>query len=363
MPPAVTPSPPLPAEDLEHVLNRTAHLWEEARGKSFFITGGTGFFGVWLLESFVRINAALNLQARATVLSRNPESFRQRIPHLASRPELRFHQDDMRDFSFPEGKFDFILHAATDVGTGGTGADWGNTFTTILDGTRRVLDFAAQAKPEKFLLTSSGAVYGAQPPDLTHVPETFSGAPDPLLDAAAYGEGKRAAEHIASVHARKFGYQLKIARCFAFVGPHLPLNAHFAIGNFISAAMSGKTIRIAGDGTPMRSYLYASDLMVWLWTLLFKGSAGRAYNIGASQDLSIRQLACLVRSTLFPSGSVMTAKSPDPSAPVSRYVPCVGRARTELDLREEIPLQAAVQKTADWHRTSFPSQSPIARPI
>jgi len=65
----------IPFEDLEHIYKNTQDIWESFRGKSIFLTGGTGFFGKWLLESFIYINEKLALNAKITTLSRNPEAF------------------------------------------------------------------------------------------------------------------------------------------------------------------------------------------------------------------------------------------------------------------------------------------------
>jgi nucleoside-diphosphate-sugar epimerase len=249
---------PLPADDLDHVLTHTRPLWDEAKGSSFFITGGTGFFGMWLLESFAHINDALGLGMRATVLTRDPERFRQKAPHLAARRDLDFLAGDVRDFAFPKGEFRYVVHGAT---TSGGPVDNLEMLETIIEGTRRVLDLAATRGTRKFLYISSGAVYGKQPEDLTHVPEDYCGAPDPLDPRSAYGEGKRVGELFSVLESRKAGFEAKIARCFAFIGPHLPLDAHFAAGNFIRDAIAGGPVVIKGDGKSVRSYLYASDLV------------------------------------------------------------------------------------------------------
>ena len=204
---------------------------------------------------------------------------------------------------------------------------------------------------QKFLLTSSGAVYGRQPSTLTHVAESFTGGPDPLDPLQAYAEGKRAAELIGAVYARDRGLEVVTARAFAFVGPYLPLDAHFAVGNFMRDALAGDTIRVGGDGTPYRSYLHAADLAVWLWTLLARGESGRAYNVGSEEAVTIRELADAVAQAARSVGRspiVSIAREADPSATPARYVPSTRRAREELGLRAHITLDDALTRTLGW---------------
>jgi nucleoside-diphosphate-sugar epimerase len=335
------------AGDLDHVLAHTGGLWEDLRGARVFVTGGTGFFGCWLLETLLWANDRLKLNASVVVLTRDVNAFAVNAPHLARHPSVSVHDGDVRTFAFPRGAFSHVIHAAT---TSSSVVAPAAMFETIVDGTRRALDFARQAGATRFLLTSSGAVYGPQPPELTHVPEEYRGGPDSADATHVYAEGKRAAEMLCAVYADG-RLQPTIARCFAFVGPYLPLDAHFAIGNFIRDALAGRIIRVAGDGTPYRSYLYASDLAVWLWTILLRGQSMRPYNVGSETAVSIADLAELVVRTVSPGAAVSVGRERVVGAPANRYVPSVVRADRELALRVTVPLAEAVRRTADWHRT------------
>jgi len=334
------------------VLAHTRELWAEARGCSFFITGGTGFFGIWLLESFAYINDSLSLGMEATVLTRDPAAFTLKAPHLTGRADLTFIQGDVRSFGFPSGCFDYVIHAATESSAKLNDESPHEMLDAIIGGTRRVLDFAAQCGVKKLLLTSSGAVYGKQPSAMTHVAEDYAGAPDPLLPGSAYGEGKRVSEHMCVVHARQQRYEVKIARCFAFVGPHLPLDGSFAIGNFIRDALADGPIRVGGDGTPMRSYLYAADLAIWLWTVLHRAPAGRAFNIGSSHDLSIKQTAEMIAGIM--DVPVNIARIATQGLSTGRYVPNVTRAFSELDLSETVDLLEGLRRTLLWNGATPP---------
>jgi dTDP-glucose 4,6-dehydratase len=326
------------------VFEHTRPLWEQLRGGRIFVTGATGFFGVWLLETFAYANSALNLGASLVGLSRDPAAFFAKVPHLAGVSSIMLHRGDVRDFEFPEGAFTHVIHAGT---TSSAPVAPTEMLDTIIKGTQRTLDFAVFSGAKRFLFVSSGAVYGKQPSDITHIPETYSGAPDPMDPNSAYGEGKRVGELLCSMAHQEHGLETTIARCFAFVGPHLPLDAHFAIGNFIRDAMRGDPIQVK-DGTPYRSYLYAADLAVWLWTILFKGEKCHPYNVGSDQEITIGDLANTVASTL---------SNGDVSPPVadlkvnharSRYVPEIHKGSGLFMKFSGESLEKSLLKTRRW---------------
>jgi len=334
----------IPADDLQRCHDVLGiETWWSLAGQSIFMTGGTGFVGKWLLATLLDANERLDLDCRITVLSRDPGVFLRSWPSLAGR--LNWVEGDVRNFPIDKQHFDVIVHAATDVVSQGSPLD---VFSTCLDGTRRVLELARQCEASRLLLVSSGAIYGPLPVGMTHVPETHLGGPDPLLPSSAYGEGKRVSEWLCS-NASTEGLEVKIARVFALVGPHLPLDKHFAIGNFLRSAMAGEQIVIQGDGTAYRSYLYTADMAAWLWAVLIKGQTGRAYNVGAEGSISIYELAERISDRLNCRTGIIALQNIQPGLGSAYYVPETIRAHHELGLPEEMGLDEAIARTVRWH--------------
>ncbi len=339
--------------DLDHILRHTNGLWEELRDARIFIAGGTGFFGKWLLETFLAANRKFALNASITVLSRNPSVFAKNAPNLAGDPAVSLIEGDVRSFTLPEGNFTHVIHGAVDASLKLIQEQPLMIFDTIIQGARRVLEFSAARGVKKTLIIGSGAVYGRQPAAISRLTEEYRGAPDFSDRYAVYGGALRAVEALCPSYSAKSNMQIKIARCFAFVGPHLPLDAHYAIGNFIRDALKEEKIRVEGDGTPRRSYLYAADLAAWLWTILLRGTPLHAYNVGSENAHSLAEIAALVAQCSGNSPEVVIARKPDNSKTPDIYVPCTSRAQTELDLKETVTLREAVQRTLDFYRPFF----------
>jgi nucleoside-diphosphate-sugar epimerase len=337
-------------DDLNHVMNHTQGLWQALEGERVFITGGTGFLGCWLLESFVWAVDVLKINASALVLTRNLTAFQKKAPHLANHPALSFISGDVRSFDFPAGKFSHIIHAATDVKVQSVVEHPLEMFDTIVEGTRHILDFARVCGVEKILLVSSGAVYGKQPSEMEQILESYLGAPETSHPTSAYGEGKRAAELLCHIYGDSYGFDIKIARCFAFVGPYMPLNGQFAIGNFIRDCLNGGPVHVKGTGNVYRSYLYASDLAIWLWTILFNSDRGAVYNVGSDQEMTIAQVAHLVAHLPISTPcEVCIHNQEQASLGIDRYLPNVQKARRELNLDVWVDSHQSCAKSYSWY--------------
>ena len=316
------------------------------------LTGGTGFFGKALLRHWVKQEQGGGDVPRITVLSRNPDLFAGQYPMLVNHAWLCMAQGDICDANtLPRDMpFTHILHAAADSTTGPLLSPQ-QRFDQIVGGTRNLLDLALACGSPRFLLTSSGGVYGAQPSSIEQIPEDCHTLPDPLNAANAYSLGKRIAEHLCALYMQAHNLPIVVARCFTFVGQDLPLGAHFAIGNFIRDALHAESITVQGDGSPLRSYMDQRELAQWLVAILMRGQFGHAYNVGSDRAISVLELAHTVRDLLAPHKPVRVMGASNMTTPRNCYIPCVEKAKTDLGLRITIPLDDAILFAANTHRT------------
>ncbi|MDF3942663.1 NAD-dependent epimerase/dehydratase family protein [Achromobacter denitrificans] len=336
---------PLCAEDLqvfEQALS--ASRCEPLREARILITGGTGFIGCWLLEALLWANRRHALGLSLTVLTRDAGRFQHKASHLAADHAVTLLIGDLVSLADHHASYDFVVHAATDVV--GEDTDPLKAFDLIVEGTRQVADLVQRAAARRLLYLSSGAVYGRQPVDCPQVSESYAGAPDVADLKAAYGHAKRVSEWLLGVTATRGDFEVTCARIFAVIGPYMPLNGHFAAGNFIADALQGRKIQITGDGKPLRSYIYGADLAVWLVSMLARPGELRAYNVGSPVAMSIADLAAAV-DEVATSGQV-TPRDFQPEEGVPRYVPDTGSAQADFGLRIFTPFHEAVRRTYAW---------------
>ncbi len=298
------------------------------KSKHIFITGGTGFFGKSILSC---IREGFLPKTRFSVLSRNPQKFLRENPGFVGLENVEYVSGDVRDFRC-DAAVDFVLHAATPAVTDISDDEMSSI---ILDGTAHVLDYAKRYGAAKIMMTSSGAVYGPVP-NVTHISEDM-----PCNPITAYGIAKLKAEQMCAAS----GLHALLPRCFAFVGPYLNLDIHYAIGNFIRNGLNGEDIVVKGNGRPYRSYLYADDLVHWLFTILAHGEHARPYNVGSDDGHSIAEIAQLVATHFTPTPQVRILDKTSPTSPPLHYVPDISRAKRELGLSVGNSLEDAIGQT------------------
>jgi dTDP-glucose 4,6-dehydratase len=242
------------------------------------------------------------------------------------------------------GIFDVVIAgaAASAAPPGSSDADPANIAASIVADAQHAVRAAAGGR---LLLLSSGAVYGRGPTGPVAEPDPY--APDPTDPGSAYGQAKRLAETLGAVATAAGETEAVSARIFTLLGPGLPLDAHFAAGNVLRDVLAQQPIVLRGDGTAIRSYLYAGDLVVWLWRLLAEGRPGQAYNVGSPEPVTIRALAEQAARLAEPPVPVVVEGRPGLA---SCYLPHVGRAAGELGLAAWTALPEALARTLAYSR-------------
>lgn len=335
--------------DLELGSNKLANSVGALKGKKILITGGTGFFGQWLLYFLIHLNSKFTLQIELFCLSRDSNSFLVKHPHIKTQDFIQWANVDIKHEFNLDFIPDFVFHMATDVPVNKAN-NTKESYDSIVSGTKNVLSFLSKKKHKvKLLLTSSGAVYGKQPVEISHLVESYIGTEGPAGEESFYAKAKKISEEMCALQVKNNAYiECVFARCFAFSGPFLAQDKNFAIGNFVGNLIQNKDIVVLGNGSALRSYMYGADLVLWLVMLLIEGQNGEAYNVGSDDAISIGDLANKVAS-FNPQIRVDIKKVITPEDVLEQYVPSIEKAKNNLDLKLNFTIDYGIQRMIDFN--------------
>ena len=321
------------------------------RGETIYISGVSGFMGTWLLELIAYLNDAFGFGTRVIGVARNTARLEEKAPHLASRKDIVLEDKDVRNIFEIPSEVSWIIHTAATPDHRLHTSDPLSVITTIIDGTNRLLDAATRLPNlRKFLNISSGQIYGSQPLGMDRVPETYVSGPNCGSVRSVYSEAKRAAETLCQVYKSQFDVPVLSARPFAFIGPYQYLGRPWAINNFIHRALSGDALRIYGDENTVRSYMYPSDMVNWLFKMLIDGDPGTSFNLGSPYGYTLRHVAEHVASHFPQAPSVSVRANPLPHRELvrSKFVPDVDFAREALGLSLTVDFDTAIKRSVQW---------------
>lgn len=335
--------------ELSEIQQRTHLAQEHLDGAWIFATGMTGPFGYWLISAFEHLRTSAGVRIRLDLLSRDPSAFLARNPRLLQHDWLQVAAGDVRTFSIPSNPYSHVITAAaTTASETFHGQTPGLKFSTVVNGTQQVLNSLNPSHDYRVLLVSSGSTCGTSllAPQ-QKIPEAWPEAP-PLVSGAVLGHAKRAAEVAALCHAEENPrHSVSILRCFSFSGPAMPLNLHYAIGNFVEAAVTGRSIVVRSNGSAVRSYMHMGDMTAWLLQALAIAPAGQVLNLGSEVALSVLELAEVVKrvSGIRAPIEVLGDKEGSPSTSAAPYyVPSTAVTRAHLKVDEWTPIEESIRR-------------------
>ena len=321
---------------------------------SLLIIGGTGFFGKSILDFFNRGNLETFGIDLIYIMSRNAFKFPIEYPKLLTsiNSKVIFLSEDISKVNeLP--KVDFIIHAAATTNAqnyiNAPKLERENIINSTLNFCKLVLKFCADSK---IIYTSSGAVYGAQNSNISHLKEDEKLVPIGTLEIHKrdYAQAKRDSENAILELGYTKNIKVSIARCFAFVGVWLPFDQHFAIGNFLKNIIEKKAIIVKAQNTVFRSYMYADDLVSWLIKIMFSAKVScPIYNVGSDEVWSILELA----KFLSDKYKLELIKPEIQNNKIDRYIPSIEKAKKELNLSLKYNLEEAVSETLGLYKKNF----------
>lgn len=340
-------------QDVLNIFEMHSQLPEPLRNAHIFITGGTGFLGAWLLELIRGLNDEFDFKVRVTIAGRSMEQFALQYPHLMKRKEFDFLAVDVRNLIEMPHDTTHIIHTAAT-----TNKNFFSTFPTAafennIDSTLHVFRMALQlGSIQNIVLMSSSQIYGKQPADVQTIKEESLGSTYSSFDInTIYAESKRACESAASAYITEMKLPISVARPFSFVGPYQSLDLPWAVTDFMNEALKGSPIKIMGDGSTIRSIMYASDFANWILHITAYAKPRAVYNVGSPEPVDLLSLAKMIRSNFKNEPQILTSLGNKAMSAGGSVVPNVDKAKNELQLKITVNLEQAIKRTMEWYMT------------
>jgi len=312
------------------------------------VTGGTGFLGTWIAELVAALNDEHRLGITLDLFARNINDWAQLYPHLAQRSDIRLKSQDVRSPFELSRNTNFVVHAAGIPNNRVHASDPLRVHQTTLLGLNNTLEAATQLDSlSRFLNVSSCLVSGTpNRPGALAESDYFSLPCSPLH--AVYAEAKRAAENLASIYRSQFRMSVSTLRPFTFAGPFQALDRPWALNNFLRDALTGSDIRLHGDGTARRSYLYGSDAAWWTLAALVHGVDGAIYNIGSPTPVTHLELVDLIGQKTSLKPRVVLNTKPVQQSMQDDLFPDTQLTQNSLRVIQTCTLEQIVDKTWRW---------------
>ena len=324
----------LPDADINQIFESSSQAWKKLENSNVLVMGGTGFIGKWLVASIGKAHMEKK-SISITVLSRNPKN---RYPEfsLAKFPINWIVCDISNQPKIDVRNFTHIINAATPSSTLTGAVEPQYVYDSIRGGNSAILSSAIDSNI-RYINLSSGAVSALEEVEPIYEKEACIENHLNTL-SSSYSHGKRFVEEEINRAIENDNLNAQSLRLFAFAGPGLPIDQHFAAGNFMRDAMQARSIVIKGNPDTQRSYMYPADLTKHILNSLASNER-KTKEVGSREIVSILELAGIVSSCVG-GKNIEICKEPQTR---TAYFP-----KSQDLLTETIGLRESIEKWRDW---------------
>lgn len=336
--------------DCKDVIEGNVHALNKLKGQSLFISGASGFMGKWVIEIINYLNENYDFNTRVFAYASSITDDAEIYPSIYNNDLIVLIDGDIKNLVEIDSTVSYVIHLASSPDNRVYSSDPIKGMEDIIKGTEKIL--AASSRLENllnFTLLSSGMVYGPVPLSDSSVEEdSFFGFDSSSL-TSFYSEAKRLSESFVQAYRTQYKMPITIFRPFAFIGPYQHIDRPWAINNFIRDGLRGEPIRIIGDEDTVRSYMYPSEMALWILLGMLTQSGDNIFNLGSSDGKSIRQIAEKVEKS-FGGNIGLSVNIPPNNHSKSKFVPSIEKFENLFDIKLKINTDDAINKTIEWHR-------------
>ncbi|MFZ3231131.1 MAG: NAD-dependent epimerase/dehydratase family protein [Pseudobdellovibrio sp.] len=317
------------------------------KNKTFFITGCSGFVGIWLCETINYLNEKHDFNIYVYGLDSNLERLKLNAPHLLNLKNFELSRGDIRHISELPKKTNYLIHAAghPDSRMHATSpVEVLNSAATGLDNILKAADRLGELL--MFVNVSSGSVYGDFESRTAPIKETDALT---VRSQSAYISGKIYSEALTNSYRQQYRIPSLILRPFTFVGPFQALSSPWALNTFIQDALSGSAIKVLGTGQTTRSFLYGSDVAFWILKMTLEGQSGEVYNLGSPEAVDLKTAASYVNQSFMQSKEIIFCAGNSSQHKTNVMVPDNSLVQSKFGLKPTYTPQEAIKRSVDWY--------------
>lgn len=345
-------------EDWDRIKHALGDRVEAFRGKRILVTGAAGFLGFGFLHFFSYLNRNFPTLERLSIVA--ADNYIRGCPRwlvelAANSPDLKLvRQDITRPWQHEEGRFDYIIHAASIASPQVYRKYPLETLDTNVSGLRHMLDLARAGGCDSILYFSSSEIYGDPPAGQIPTPETYRGNVACIGPRACYDESKRLGETLCYLYAQQYGVPAKIVRPFNNYGPGLRIGDGRVLPDFCRDVLAGRDIVLRSDGSPTRTFCYVSDALTGYLLVLLSAHHAEPFNIGSElPEVSMRDLAEILLKVAGSQRQVIHAPSEEVNYLTdnpNRRCPNLEKARSLLGYSSVVDLHTGLRRLVAWYR-------------